>query len=428
MLRSIAINFASGITTRVILVVITLITTPVLLQKLGNEGYGIITLLLAILGFGGLLDLGFGQSLVRSLSSAETQNKQTHYSTAARIFLALGFAGALLLISATDAILSFISKSGNGTIQIQGSLIAIIAFSLPIKMISALFSSVLYSEEMIHADNVAQTSANIFRFTLMTTLALLETSLSVVATAIPTSILILILIQQFYLNKLSWLKVLCLRKYSKASSRELSRTASGLFMSRASGELALNADKLVITTILGIGALAPYTVAYLIISRLNDIGFLISSITFPKLVHLISTGQNKLALKLYRTSIIILLGIGLLATVAIILHGEQFLKIWLKRDYVNDIYKLLIVFMIGAVVSLPNWINGNILTALNRTKLLAVITIIPALFSVAACWEFTIRWQMIGAVWAWTLGYIFITISLFVSVYYIWIKSNLNVQ
>ena len=74
-------------------------------------------------------------------------------------------------------------------------------------------------------------------------------------------------------------------------------------------ELALNADKLIITTILGVGALAPYTIAYIIISRLNDIGFLVSTVTFPRLVNLITTKQNQLAFKLYRTSIIILIGL-----------------------------------------------------------------------------------------------------------------------
>ena len=307
MIRTIAKNFASGITTRVILVIITLITTPILLKELGNEGFGIITLLLALLGFGGLLDLGFGQSLVRLLSSADLKNKQPHYSTAARIFLLLGLAGTLIILLISDTIISFIMGSGDGSVRVEKLLIVIIAFSLPIKMISALFSSILYAEEMMHSDNVAQTLANIFRFTLLAVLALAETSLSVVAFAIPSSIILSVLIQLFYLKKLSWLNIWSIQEFSMASARELSQTASGLFVSRASGELALNADKLIITTILGVGALAPYTIAYIIISRLNDIGFLVSTVTFPRLVNLITTKQNQLAFKLYRTSIIILI-------------------------------------------------------------------------------------------------------------------------
>ena len=146
---------------RVILVIITLITTPILLKELGNEGFGIITLL-ALLGFGGLLDLGFGQSLVRLLSSADLKNKQPHYSTAARIFLLLGLAGTLIILLISDTIISFIMGSGDGSVRVEKLLIVIIAFSLPIKMISALFSSILYAEEMMHSDNVAQTLANIF--------------------------------------------------------------------------------------------------------------------------------------------------------------------------------------------------------------------------------------------------------------------------
>lgn len=424
MFRKIGVNFASGLSARIILIVVTFVATPVMLQKMGAEGYGVITLLLAILGFGGLLDLGFGQSLVHVLSSSEENDKQTHYSTAIRIFLTLGLAGAAILIVFSETIIEFLLNGGSQNLQIDKTLIILVAISLPIKMISALFSSVLHSEEMMHADNIAQTVSNIFRFGFIAVLASFGYSLTIVSASIPISLVLTAMIQMVYMKRVIWLNIYSFHEFSKASSKLLSNTALGLFVNRATGELALHADKFIIAGLMGVGALAPYTIAYLIIARINDFGFLVSSITFPRLVKLITTNQKKHAFHLCLICLCVLILFGLLASLLIFHFGEWFLAIWLNNPNPGDIYDLVLIFMIGALFSLPNWVTGNILIAINRTKLLALITMIPSIFSVALCWSLTSQLGLMGAAWSWSLGYAAITVCLAIAVYRLWVKKS----
>jgi O-antigen/teichoic acid export membrane protein len=63
--RSILINTVAGGATRVIGIAISFITTPILINILGDQGFGLFTLIGALTAYAGLLDFGIGPGLVR---------------------------------------------------------------------------------------------------------------------------------------------------------------------------------------------------------------------------------------------------------------------------------------------------------------------------------------------------------------------------
>jgi O-antigen/teichoic acid export membrane protein len=81
--KKLALNAASNIGDFVASVIITLIMTPLYLSFLGNHDYGIWEMVNSVVGYMGLLDLGFRASITRHISLL---NKQKKYEEVNRVF------------------------------------------------------------------------------------------------------------------------------------------------------------------------------------------------------------------------------------------------------------------------------------------------------------------------------------------------------
>ncbi len=63
--REIIINTAAGSGARIAAIGIVLLTTPVLINHLGGEAFGLLTIVAALPAYAGLLDFGIGAGLVK---------------------------------------------------------------------------------------------------------------------------------------------------------------------------------------------------------------------------------------------------------------------------------------------------------------------------------------------------------------------------
>jgi len=100
--KKLVLNSLSGTALYVVNVVVTFVMSPVLIRALGNRDYGLWELVLSVIGYMGLLDLGIGGSLVRFVSVADgRQDKddlQKTISTAFAFFVAVGAVATLLFL------------------------------------------------------------------------------------------------------------------------------------------------------------------------------------------------------------------------------------------------------------------------------------------------------------------------------------------
>jgi O-antigen/teichoic acid export membrane protein len=101
LLRNAGINTAS----RVILIALSIVSTPIMVHRLGPAGYGVLVLAVTFGGLGALLDLGLTPALINSLSYALHHEGKDAVSrilgTAFSLYLGLGLAAgaALALLS-----------------------------------------------------------------------------------------------------------------------------------------------------------------------------------------------------------------------------------------------------------------------------------------------------------------------------------------
>ena len=250
-----------------------------------------------------------------------------------------------------------------------------------------------------------QTLANLVRLALCAGLAGLGLPLHWVVAAFPVSMLVGLVVQQVYLKRLLWLHIWQWQGARIAHVRTLFQSASGLFFAQISGELALHADKFIISAALGVAALSPYNLAYLLAARVSDIGSLIASVCFPRLVIMIANQQWPQFWRLYWRAMAATIALGLALVAGIGVLGLWFLQVWVGAEQAHKTWPLLLPFLLGTLLGLPSWLNGNVLIALEQSKWVAFSVACGAGLSVLLCMHWVGTHGLLGAAWAWALGY-----------------------
>jgi O-antigen/teichoic acid export membrane protein len=103
MSRKLLLNSLSGTTLYILSFIVAFIMSPVYIKALGNRDYGLWELVMSVVGYMGLLDLGIGGALVQLVSVADgRQDKndlQQTISTAFVFFAAIGVVAVIILFA-----------------------------------------------------------------------------------------------------------------------------------------------------------------------------------------------------------------------------------------------------------------------------------------------------------------------------------------
>lgn len=406
-------NFLSSISTRIVNTVLTLLSTPILLLHLGQTGYGFIVLIQGIVGFGGILDLGLNQSLVRAIAGASAEEKESIYSTAIRIFLCIILAFTCMTFLFWDKLINYLSSLGLVLENIDSVLLCLM-LSCILKVISNFFGAIMYAEEQIHEVNFAQVVGSVTRLGLFIVMSIYQFSIESVLYALPLSFISTIVLQ-----KKGWVSIKSYNHdaYSNTVLRNLVYHASTLFLTQAFGEITLNADKLIVTSILGLKALAPYNIAYLLVARLNDLGSIVASVVFPRINANIKNNEIDDGWAMYSKAQYYTFMLALPLALFMNIFGPQIVTWWINEQTSIQVNSILLLFSLGAILSLPNWLNGNMLIIFGQTEKVLFSMVVGALIALVLCYKLTTLYGLWGAVAAWSISYILVACVQFWLVY-----------
>ena len=101
--KKLLLNSVSGTALYAVNLVVTFIISPFLVHTLGNSNYGIWEVILSIVGYMGIMDLGVGPALVRFVSTSHSSGNREEFariiSSATIFFLVIGAFAATALVS-----------------------------------------------------------------------------------------------------------------------------------------------------------------------------------------------------------------------------------------------------------------------------------------------------------------------------------------
>jgi O-antigen/teichoic acid export membrane protein len=394
------------------------ITIPFIVRGLGTERFGLLSLAWVILGYFTLFDFGLGRATTKFVAEAIGRKKRDEIPrllwTAVTIQAILGIAGTFALIGITPLFVKSILNIPPYLIDEARNTFYLLAFSIPVILISGSFRGLLEAEQRFDLVNLVKVPSSILIFLLPLLGVLLGLNLTgIIALIICARLGALAAFVMINLRSDS-----SLRKYS--GTFDLFPTLFGyggwITVSSVAGPILVYLDRFLIGAFLTMASLAYYSAPYEAISRLSIIPLSMTMTMFPAFSALEGVkNRQKLAALLGRSIKYIALVLGPLV-LTIGLFSSNILRIWLGEEFALNSTLVLQLFAFGILINSFAHPLYSFLQGVGRADIPAKFHLLELPIYVGMAWFLIMKWGIVGAALAWVLRVILDFVLQFIAV------------
>ncbi|MFI4919650.1 MAG: flippase [Legionellales bacterium] len=330
------------------------VTIPYIIKHIGIESFGILTLIWALIGYFSLFDFGLGRALTQqvasSLATKELDRIPRLVKSGLLFTAATGLIGGVLL-----AVLSH--QLGYSWLKVTVSLqhdtaisLLIAAIGIPLTTITTGLRGVIEAYEDFKGSNVLRVLLGIANFALpaLSVMFFGPSLIFVVIMLIIARLVILIAHIALMHSKLpnGWF-------HNKATPEDIKSLLSfGVWMtvSNIISPLMVNADRFVISSVLGASLVAYYTVPFEILVRVLILPAALTGALFPRLASLLKASPVE-AKQLYHRCLKIVAIVLLPVCLTIALGSYWGLSLWLGKDFAEHSWIIVSILSLGVLLN-----------------------------------------------------------------------------
>lgn len=362
-----------------------LLYTPYMLQMMGQSEYGLYSLVASVIAYLTVLDLGFGNAIMRYTAKFRAENKEQEQYEMFGMFLILyiviGFVAFFVGLGLFFNIETFFGKTMTPEeICKTQIMVLILVFNLAITFPFSIFSSIINAYEHF----LFPRSINILRIILNTLVmvVLLSYGYKAIAMAMVQTLfnILTLLLHYFYCR--TKLKIhIIYGKFNWAFFQEVTTYSFWIFLFVVMDKVYWSTGQFILGSVSGTVAVAVYAVAIQLQGMYMQFSNSIASLFLPKVTVIITKNDDKvqisnLFIRTGRIQYIIILYI----LVSFIVFGRQFICLWAGSNYAES-YLIASIFFIPLTVPLIQNIGVTILQARNQMKFRSILYIIIAFIS-----------------------------------------------
>ena len=369
--------------------VVGLLYTPYMLRMMGQSEYGLYSLVASVIAYLTVLDLGFGNAIVRYTAKFRAEKKtEEQYEMFGMFFLLYLVIGIIAFGIGLGLYFNVGTPFGDTMTAVELDrarimmllLVANLAFTFPM----SIWGSIIQAYE----DFVFQKSLNIFRIILNTAvmICLLHFGYKAVAMVVVQTIFnVLTLVLNFIYcrKKLNIHIYFRFKHFHWGFLKEVAIYSFWIFLNAIMDRVYWSTGQFVLGAIVGTAAVAVFAIAIQLEGMYMQFSTAISSVFLPKVTAMVATNRSRkeisdLFIRTGRMQYIVLAYI----LSGFIIFGRQFIELWAGADY-SDAYIISLLFFIPLTVPLIQNLGITILQARNEMKFRSVLYIIIALVSLA---------------------------------------------
>ena len=400
MFRSLFINTGSNLFVVAVKLVITFIMTPLLVHNLGNYDYGVWEIMVAILGYMGLLDMGLKPAISRFAAqynaSNDTKKLQELYSTS---FVFLAIVGLVLCVF-------FIvwgmywpdSISENNEKQFRYVfLLFVLGAQLLVVFPGYVAESFLEGFQKYYLKNNITivnsiVGSSIVYFIIEPSNALI---LLVGMNAIGIVLKYLIYMYLLSLEKFGGLKPSIKTSTWHSFKETIDFGAKSLIQGIAS-RIEVGTDTVVIGYFMGPAVVLFYSIPAGLISYVRNIGWTITHAFMPLFSEMHATEKSEEIRDLYLNASKYVVALLLPTCVGITLVGSDFIGVWVGEEYLKDADTIILLLVLYMALPFLNPFSTRYLTAIGEHGLLAKLHPISASVNLIASIILVQYWGIVG--------------------------------
>lgn len=398
-----------------------LLYTPYMLRCLGQNEYGLYSLVASVIAYLTLLDFGFGNAIVRYTAKYRSEGKLQEQWEMFGMFLIvytvigiMAFSIGLGLYFNVDALFDrtmTVSELGQAQVMIM-LLIINLALTFPLSMFGSIISA--------YENFAFQKIVAILRILLSTAvlIVLLHYGFKAVALVVVQTVFNLstLFLNWLYCKFKLHIKIKFAR-FNGAFIKEITVYSFWLFLNAIMDRIYWSTGQFVLGATIGTVAVAIYSVAILLQQMYMQFSTSISGVLLPRITAMVATNnsQKEISDMFIRTgrlqSIVMLFVLS-----GFVVFGRQFIQLWAGVGY-EDSYSITLMFFLALFIPLIQNTGITILQARNQMKFRSLLYLAIAVVSLV----FQILWSKtygpLGCAWA-ISGALIIGQGLIMNIYY----------
>lgn len=381
-------------------ILIGLVYTPFMISKLGDGQYGIFSLANSLISFVTLLDLGFGQTLVRYISKARVTGdiEEEHrlngfflkmYMVIAVIAWVIGV--GIVILYPQLAAKTFVEEE----IRLFRIVFLILLVNVAISFPMSVFSATLNAYEEFFLLKLANFIMTVFKYLVMFLLLLVGYKLVAITVVVLISSLITQCFYMVYSVRKIGIKFEFFRMKTNLN-REILHFSFFIFLNLIIDFLYSNTDKLILGAVAGPVSVSIYSIGIYVSQYFTELSTAMSGVFLPKIMDLYQKGERDEISNLFNQvgrlqMILLFLVLG-----GYVCLGREFIYLWVGSTY-KDSYVIGIVIMLPSIIPLTQNIGITIIRAMNIHKYRSYMYIVIAIVNLAISIPLAISYGGIGS-------------------------------
>jgi O-antigen/teichoic acid export membrane protein len=397
---------------------VSAITIPFIIQGLGINRFGLLSLTWVILGYSSIFDLGLSRATTKFVAEALASGKKEQAAcivwTVVTVQAILGVAVTLILVVIAPILVESILKIPLEIVNEAKETFYLVAFYIPIALISVSFRGVLEAFQEFGFLNIVNIKTN----TLISILPLIGLKFGMKLPGIVALILFARIGALIAFIALIY-NIPNLKKYSISLSLlpRLFSYGRWVMVSNIIAPFFVYLDRFLIGSILTTHEVAYYSAPYETVTRLWIIPTSLTMSLFPAFSFLDGIKDRQKLYTFFTRSIkYVFLTLGPI-TLTTVFFAKEVLYVWLGDNFAKQSTGVLQILILGVLVNSIAYIPYTLFQGIGKPDLPAKFHLIELPIYIVISWLLINEFGIIGAATAWTLRVILDTILLFVATF-----------
>jgi len=372
--KRLLVNIFSNWTNLALMIVISFYVSPILVHRLGNEQYGIWTIIVSITGYFTLLDFGVNNAIVRFISKyvaqKEPEKANEMYNTALVFFGRIGLMVLALTLIGGWLFTRWHTLNGASASYLY-IVFALAGLDVAGHLVFGVFSATLVGLQEFFTMNIVSMSLTILKNLTLVLLVFSGYKLLTVAAIQLTFNLFKHLWHYLILHKNYQFFRIDSTLWTSATFRTIVSYSVYSFIIAIAGRVIFLTDSVVIGAVVNVGAVTFYAIPASLLDYLGRIVGAITSALVPVISSQEAVGELEKNRALYLTVTKYLLLLILPIIFVLFTVGHDFITLWMGAEYGMNGKWTLRILLIGYGFSFCQWIAYSILLGISKHVFLA---------------------------------------------------------
>ena len=420
-------NSIINLSMQIIPIFIAIIFIPISIEALGNELFGIYSLIVTFIVLFNYLNFGIAPATTKEISKNLAKNNHKMVLSllvnSFLMMLLIGIMISIIFITYNNDIAIVMLKEEK-LVTILSELIFLLGVMSPFLMIVIFLRSALEAKQIFLVTSLNRAFLNSLIF-ISPTIVYIDGfnivsvfKLLIFVYMFSVMILTIIVYKEFLKDKEFTFRI--------KDSKNLLNIGFWMMLSSLAGIGLYYADRFMIGSIISATAIAYYVAAYDLVTRLNIVSGSLTSALFPAFAHWFELEEKeKIRNAVIFVSKIILFLVAIVGFLLIV-YAKSFLYLWINEEYSNNSYLILQLLTIGVLFNTLSVVPFRTLSAIGFPNIVAIVYIIEMPIFVITTYFLIIKYGLIGAV----IGYNLRALSEMIILYFIMInkRTGLNFE